>query len=165
MSSTKYLVLRNLLFINKCLNRLWSKQPMDTHCNVANTLRISRVCRTWAVCSWKALRSRGRYLESVSIPLSFISSWKLKTQTSTCTLSEKLLLCLLRGVVFYAMVVGKLPFPVNQPHGPTLSNNKNASAEHRKQLIKDMKQGLCAKHMYAMLKCSSGKYINRLIGK
>lgn len=59
------------------------------------------------------------------------------------------------------MVVGKLPFPINQPCGPTISNNKNASANQRKQLIKDMKQGLCAKHMYAMLKCSSGKLIDK----
>lgn len=56
------------------------------------------------------------------------------------------------------MLVGTLPFPVNQPRGPIESNNKNASADLRKQLIKDMKQGLCAKHMYAMLKCSSGKF-------
>lgn len=59
-------------------------------------------------------------------------------------------LLLFSGVVFYAMVIGKLPFQSKKPNATT--------EENRKQLIFDVKQGLCSKHFNAMHSYSSRKF-------
>lgn len=139
-------------------HRLWPEQRVYAQLFSEHALRFARVCRPRAVRLQQKVRTGNWHLELVSdysflcvflCVLCFVFSWfaqniilsvkKIYTRTFRHTS---------RGVVFYAMIVGKLPFQTPKRANETHDENRN-------RLVAELKHGLGAKQLNELIKCNN----------